>query len=203
MDHHLRLLGSKKREEHVECNLDSINVRNTPLVGDELEVDKVHNRPNLPGSLASSQEVSPDLSSNGSQGISVDKTKIGEEDAHEDGAPDNLIDSDLGEDGDSIRSGELLIEKVVEVVSRGAVVDESKESKGGKALIVDGSTGDEELSEQITKEPTNKRGKSLHSNGLLIQSIRISLKSGDSSTSRDGRVAEQGANFSRMLLSEG
>jgi len=34
-------LCSKKGKEHVECNLDSIDVWNTPLVRDEPEVDKV------------------------------------------------------------------------------------------------------------------------------------------------------------------
>mmetsp|Transcript_24137 Transcript_24137/g.52079 ORF Transcript_24137/g.52079 Transcript_24137/m.52079 type:complete len:104 (-) Transcript_24137:634-945(-) len=57
-------LGSKKGKEHVECNLDSVDVWNTPLVGNELEVDKVHNWPHLPGSLACSQEVVLDLASN-------------------------------------------------------------------------------------------------------------------------------------------
>jgi hypothetical protein len=49
---HLLLLGSNKREEHVEGNLDTVDKDKTMLVGDELEVDGVHNGPHLPGSFA-------------------------------------------------------------------------------------------------------------------------------------------------------
>ena len=59
------------------------------------------------------------------------------------------------------------------------------------------------LREQIAKEPTDQRGKSLHGNGVLIQRISISLKSRDGSTSGDEGVAEQGATFGGILLSEG
>jgi len=182
--------------------LDRINVRNTPLIGDKLEVDKVHNRPHFPRSLARSEEVILDLGSNGRQGISINKPKIGEEDAHEDGAPDNLINSDLREDRDCISSGDLLVEPVVEVVSRRSVVDESEEGEGGKTLVINGSSSNEELCKQVTKEPADKRRKSLHRDGLLVQRIGISLKSGDGSTSRDGGVTEQGADISDILLSE-
>lgn len=141
----LRLLRSKEREEHVEGDLDGVDVRDAPLVGDELEVDEVHQRPHLPRSLAGGQEVVLDLAADGREGISVDEAEVGEEHAHEDGAPEELIDGDLREDGGGVGSGDLLIEPVVEVVSGGAVVDESEERQGREALVVDGSSGNEEL----------------------------------------------------------
>jgi len=56
-----------------------------------------------------------------------------------------LINCNLGKYGCGISSGDLLIEPIVEIVSRGAVVDESEEGEGGKALIVDWSSSDEDL----------------------------------------------------------
>ena len=53
---------------------------------DELEVDGMHERPDLPRSLASTKKVLPDLVSNSSPGVTIDQTKVGEEDSHEDGA---------------------------------------------------------------------------------------------------------------------
>lgn len=47
----LCLLRSKEREEHVERNLDSVDIWNAPLVTYELEVDQVYNWPHLPRSL--------------------------------------------------------------------------------------------------------------------------------------------------------
>ena len=51
------LLGSDERKEHVESNLDSVDEDETVLGRDELEVNGVHNRPDLPGSLACVEEV--------------------------------------------------------------------------------------------------------------------------------------------------
>ena len=141
----LSLLGSKKRKEHVERNLHSIDVRNTPLVRNKLEVNKVDHWPNLPGSLTGRQKVILDLASNDTQGVTVNQAKVGEEDTHEDWAPEELIDGNLCEDGGGVGSGDLFVEPVVEVMSGGAVVDESEEGEGGETLPVDGSTGDEEL----------------------------------------------------------
>lgn len=56
------------------------------LGGDELEVDSVDNRPDLPGSLASAEEIVLDLVSNGSQRVSIHQSKVGKENTHEDGA---------------------------------------------------------------------------------------------------------------------
>ena len=142
---HLSLLRSKKRKEHVERNLDSVDVWNAPLVGNELEVDHVHNRPHLPRSLACSKQVILDLISDDGEGISVDETEIGEEHTHEDGAPEELIDGNFRENGDGIGSGDLLFKPVVEGVTRGAMVDESEEGESGEAFVVDGTSSDEDL----------------------------------------------------------
>jgi hypothetical protein len=58
------------------------------------------------------------------------------------------------------------------------------------------------LCEQISKKPSNKRSKSLHGDGFLVESLGISLKSGDSSSSSDGRISEKRTHFGHILLSE-
>ncbi len=58
------------------------------------------------------------------------------------------------------------------------------------------------LSEQISKEPSNKRSKSLHGDGLLVEGFRISLKTRDSSSPSDGRISEKRAHIGHILLSE-
>lgn len=125
--------------------MDSINVWNTPLVANKLEVDKVDHWPHLPGSLAGSQKIILDLASDGRQGISIDKAEVCEEDAHEDRAPEELINGNLGKYWDGIRAWNLTIKPIVKVVSRWAVVDESKEREGSKTLVVDGTSSDEDL----------------------------------------------------------
>ena len=52
---HLSLLRSKKRKEHVERNLDSVDIWDAPFVAYELEVDQVNNWPHLPRSLTGSE----------------------------------------------------------------------------------------------------------------------------------------------------
>ena len=47
------LLGSDQGKEHVEGDLDTIDENETVLGGDELKVDRVDDRPDLPGSLTS------------------------------------------------------------------------------------------------------------------------------------------------------
>jgi hypothetical protein len=139
------LFGSNQGEEHVESNLDSVDKDKTMLGGDELEVDGVNNRPDLPRSLASREEVVLDLVTNDSEGISVDKSKVGEEDSHEDRAPEDLVDSDLEGDILGSGSGDLVVKPVVEVVTRRSVVKETKCRKRKEALHVECSSGDEDL----------------------------------------------------------
>ena len=49
------LLSSKESKEHVERNLNGVQENEAMLGGDVFEVDEMHERPNLPRSLASSQ----------------------------------------------------------------------------------------------------------------------------------------------------
>lgn len=118
--------GTEDAEEHVEGDLDAVDEDKTVLVGDELEVDGVDEGPDLPGPLAGAEEVVLDLGGDGSDTVAVDEAKVGEEDGHEDGAPEDLIDGDLGEDGLGVGSLDLGIEPVVEVVARGSVVDKTE-----------------------------------------------------------------------------
>lgn len=117
------------------------------LAGDESEVDRMDNGPDLPRSLACRKQVVLDLFANGGKGVTVDQTKVGEEDGHENGAPDDLIKGDLHENRLSIGSFDFAVQPVVEVVSRGSVVQETKGGKGDESLHVEGSSRDEDLSE--------------------------------------------------------
>jgi hypothetical protein len=105
----------------------------------------MNNGPNLPRSLACGEQVILDLVTNGGEGIPVNKSEVGEEDTHEDWAPEELINGNLSEDWGGISSGDFIVEPVVEVMSRGAMVDESEERKGRKTLVIDGSSSNEDL----------------------------------------------------------
>jgi len=105
----------------------------------------VHNWPHLPGSLAGGEQVILDLVANGGEGISVNKSEIGEENTHEDGAPEELIYGNLSEDVDGLCARDFFVEPVVEVVSRGAVVDESKGRQSGKTHVINRSSDNEDL----------------------------------------------------------
>jgi len=139
------LLASNERKEHVEGNLDSIDEDEAVLVGDELEVDSMDNWPDLPGALDGGEEVGLDLLADGSKGVTVNQTKISEEDSHEDGAPKDLIDADLQSNVLSLGSLNLVVKPVVEVVSGGAMVNETKDRKSDEALHVEGSSTNENL----------------------------------------------------------
>lgn len=59
--------------------------------------------------------------------------------------PDQLVKGNLHEDGLGISSFDLAIEPVVEVVSRGSVVQESEGGQSEEALHVESSSADEDL----------------------------------------------------------
>jgi hypothetical protein len=143
---------SNDGKKHVESNLDSVDENKSVLGGDELEVDGMDYGPDLPGSLAGGKQVVLDFASDGSEGISVAKSKVGEEDRHEDGAPDNLIKGDLHANRLSVRALDRLVKPVVEVVSRRSVVKETKSRKSDETLHVEGSTGDEDLQNKYKGE---------------------------------------------------
>lgn len=92
------------------------------LVANELEVDSMDNGPDLPASLARGQQISLDLFSNHGKRVSVDETQVGEKDRHENGAPKDLVDSNLHGDILGTSSLDLVIQPSVKVVSRGSVM---------------------------------------------------------------------------------
>jgi hypothetical protein len=106
--------------------LDTVDVDQSELVGDELEVNGVDNGPYLPRSLASRKKIGLDLGGNGGKRVSVNQTKVGEEDSHEDRAPAKLVNSNLQCDRLSVSSRDLRVEPVVEVVTRRTVVEETE-----------------------------------------------------------------------------
>lgn len=110
------------------------------LGGDELEVDRMDNGPDLPGSLACRKQVALDLGANGGKGVSVDQAEVGEEDRHENGAPDDLVKGNLHGNGLSIVSFNGLVQPVVEVVSRRSMVEETKGREGDESLDIEGSS---------------------------------------------------------------
>ena len=140
------LLASNDREEHVESDLHSVDKDEAVLGGDELEVDGVNNGPYFPRSLASCEEIALDLVDDGGEGIAVHQTQVSEEDGHENRAPDELVDTNLQCDMVGFLSFNLLIEPVVEEVTRGTVVNETKDTESDESLHVEGSAADEDLS---------------------------------------------------------
>ena len=139
------LPGTEDTEEHVEGDLDAVDEDEAMLVGNELEIDGVDKRPDFPASLACRKEITANLGGDGGDTVAVDEAKVGEEDGHEDGAPEDLVDGDLGEDGLGVGSLDLGIEPVVEVVARGSVVDKAKDTEGDESLHVEGTARDEDL----------------------------------------------------------
>jgi hypothetical protein len=115
------------------------------LGGDELEVDSVHNGPHLPGSLTGGEKVTLDFVANGGKGITIDQTKVGEKDSHENGAPEKLVNGHLCKDSRGICTLNLAVEPVVKVVSRRSVVDETKDRKRNETLPVKWSSANEDL----------------------------------------------------------
>jgi hypothetical protein len=91
------------------------------LVGDVLEVDGVDKGPDLPASLTGDQEILLDLLTNDGERVSVYQTKIREEHSHKDRAPQDLINANLQGNILGTSSLDLVIQPVVEVVSRGSV----------------------------------------------------------------------------------
>ena len=136
--------------------MDSVDEDQSVLGGDELEVDGVDNRPDLPRSLAGRKQVVLDLVSNGSEGVSVDQTKVSEEDSHEKWAPDDLIKGNLHGNLLSFRSFNEFVKPVVEVVSRRSVVQETESRKSDESLHVEWSAGDEDLSRKKQSQQRNE-----------------------------------------------
>ena len=75
------------------------------LGADELTVDSMDNGPYLLRTLARCEQVALDLIPNDGEGVTIHEPEVREENSHEQGAPQDLIDSDLGEN--SGRSGSL------------------------------------------------------------------------------------------------
>ena len=96
----------------------------------------MYNRPDLPRSLACREEIILDFVANGSRGIAIYKSKVGEEDSHKNRAPEDLIDSDLEGNIRRTSSLDLPVEPVVEEVTRRSVVEEAKGRKTDESLQV-------------------------------------------------------------------
>lgn len=193
------LLGSNEGKEHVECNLDTVDEDKTVLGGDELEVDGVDNRPHLPRSLACTEEIVLDLVSNGGQRISVDQSKVAEEDTHEDGAPHGLVNGNLEGNILGFGSWDVAVQPVVEVVSRRSVVDETEERKSKETLHIEWSSTDENLGKEVTKSPSNKGCESLCGQRVCVKGLVVGSPSWDGSSSDVLRVAEERACGSSVL----
>jgi hypothetical protein len=131
------LLATNQGKEHVEGNLDAVQEEQSVLVRDDSEVDGMDDWPDLPGSLTCGEKVVLDLLSDGSKRITVDQTKVGEEDGHKDWTPNNLVEQNLEGDRLGILSWYLLVKPVVEVVTGWTVVEETKGRKSEESLPVE------------------------------------------------------------------
>ena len=149
--------SSNEGEEHVKGNLDSVEEEDSVFAGDDLEVDGMNKWPHFPGTLAGSKKIRLDLVSNGSEGVSVAKSKVGEENGHKDRAPADLVNGNLGGDRLGILSWDLGVEPVVEVMSRRSVVKETKGRKSNEPLPVEWSATDKDLRREKTIEKGEKR----------------------------------------------
>jgi len=195
----INLFASNEREEHVESNLDSVEEEQSVLVGDELKVDKVNNGPDFPRSLACRKEIVLDLGSNSSEGVTVDESKVGKENGHENWAPHGLVNDNLFRDRSSILSGDLVIEPVVEVVTGRSMIEKTECGKSDESLHVESTSGNENLCQQITECPSNKRSACLSSQWAIVQSLVVSGPSRDSTSTNEGRIAEEGVLGGRTL----
>jgi hypothetical protein len=100
--HHERALGavhlftrSNDGKEHIEGNLDAVEEEQSVLVGDKLEIDGMHNRPDLPRTLASGKKIRFEFLSNHGKRVTVAQSKVGEENCHKDGTPEDLVNANL------------------------------------------------------------------------------------------------------------
>jgi len=169
------------------------------LAGDELEVDGMHNGPDLPGSLNGAEQVVLDLVGNLADAVAIDESQVGEENRHEDGTPEDLVNAHLEGDGLGVRALNLGIQPVVKVVTGGAVVDEAKEGESQESLHVKGTARNENLAtldenlfvfcsthtylcQDIAQGPSNQGSHSLGEQRLLIQGVIVGSPSGDGTT---------------------
>jgi hypothetical protein len=143
-------LGSKKRKEHIERNLHSVDEDQTVLRWDELEVDSMDNRPHFPRTLASFEKIVLDLVADHSEGISVDQSQVSEENGHENWAPDDLIEGHFHDNVLGFGSFDLLVEPAVKIMSWWPVVYQTESRERNKAFHVEWSTCDEDLSLENT-----------------------------------------------------
>ncbi len=125
--------------------MDTVDEEQPVLAGNELEVDSVDEGPDLPRTLARREEVILDLCSDNTERVTVNKSKVGEKDGHEDGAPQNLVDCDLHGNGLCVGSGDLGVEPVVEIVTRWPMVKETKGRERNESLHVESSARNEDL----------------------------------------------------------
>ena len=152
--HHNYLLGSQDAEEHVKGHLDRVEVDQSMLGGNELEVNGMDKGPDLPTGLTCRQEIRLDLVGNGGKRVAIDEAEIGEKDSHENGAPKDLVNGNLGGNVLGRLSWDLLVEPAVKVVARRSVVKKTKGRESDESLPVEWSTADKDLG-----EPTRRRFK--------------------------------------------
>lgn len=167
---------------------------------DELEVDGMNNGPYLPRTLAGTQQVTLNFVTNGGEGVAIDKSKVGEEDRHEDRTPHDLINTNLGSDRLSISTLDLGVKPVVEVMARWSMVDETEEGKSKETLHVEGASTDESLSKEISKSPTDKTGESLGGQRIVIKTVIVCLPSRNGSSTGEGRITEKRTGRSSILI---
>jgi hypothetical protein len=125
--------------------LDRVEEEQSVLVGDKFEVDCMNNGPDLPGSLAGGKKVCFDLVSNDGERVAVAQSKVGEEDGHKDWTPEDLVKSNLEGDRFCVRSRNLGVKPVVEVVSRRTMVEKTKGGKSDESLPVERTSTDKNL----------------------------------------------------------
>lgn len=118
---------------------------------DELEIHRMHKRPEFPRGLDGCKEVFLDLISDSSERVTIHQAQVGKEDSHEDWAPKQLINGDFRGNSLGIGALDLFVEPVVKVVARRTVVDETKDGKGNETRPIEWSSGDEDLERKVSR----------------------------------------------------
>jgi hypothetical protein len=159
------LFGSNQGKEHVKRDLDSINEDESVLGRNEFEVDRMNDGPDLPRSLAGRQQITLDLLANGSERVAVDQSQIGEEDAHENGAPEQLINGNLQRHMFGLLAFNLTVQPVVKVMSTWSMVNKTKDRERNEPFHIKCTSRYENL------EMASKKNCKMSASGVVTYGI--------------------------------
>eukprot|EP00324_Dicrateria_rotunda_P000920 CAMPEP_0206163642 /NCGR_PEP_ID=MMETSP1474-20131121/11536_1 /ASSEMBLY_ACC=CAM_ASM_001110 /TAXON_ID=97495 /ORGANISM="Imantonia sp., Strain RCC918" /LENGTH=315 /DNA_ID=CAMNT_0053566191 /DNA_START=301 /DNA_END=1245 /DNA_ORIENTATION=- len=165
-----------QREEAVVADLDRVDVEHTLGGGDEAEVDRVREGPDLPRAEDLGEQLVLHLVDDVREALGLEHRHVAEEHHAKDRVPHHLVDEDLGEDRLGVGARDLAVEEAVEVV-RGRAVDQ--EAEGGQAEEAEPVEGvgllNKFLRQDVTNAEADQGGERLRKQGLLVQEGLVAL----------------------------